>query len=191
MKRRFYLGMLVVLFAGGISPARAGLYLENNFFYFNNSIVSGASEAGSHLYESLFVGATFGKSFFIGWDLNFILRSRQITTATSSMSGLEMGPKFGTFIGKSQSLGLALAVHPLSNMAYTPAGGTSPLGLSGIAFQLEGGFTPQIGKNSFIGFKLLYNYAYFYRSTDASNVTSNVAFTHGTFLPTISIGLRY
>ncbi len=177
-------------FVVGISSARAGLIIEDNLLYFNSSLAASGSSSTSRLLGNIAVGATIPAEYQIGWSVNYISRSDGSGGGTSTLSGTEMGPRFGIFLGKQQWFSLAVVWHPLAKATYTPAGGTAQ-SLSGTGYEAELGFAPQVGKHLFAGMKLVYDHASYSQSTDASSVTSNVSYSLSSFLPTLYLSWRF
>ncbi|MGE0615834.1 MAG: hypothetical protein AB7P04_09345 [Bacteriovoracia bacterium] len=173
-----------------VPSAQAGLVFTNDLLYYTNTLSSSSEDKVNRLYESLFVGASIPKVYFIGWNLGLQSRGNTTSAGTSSMSTLVTGPKFGVYIGKAQAFSLALAFNPLARATVTPAGGSEEK-WSGYSIQVELGYTPQVGKHMYVGIKLIYDRASYSTSTNTANVQSNVSYGQSTILPLISLGWRF
>lgn len=172
-----------------VKPCSAGLLIDNSFIYYSNSFKSTALATHSRIFDNVFIGATFGKPFFIGWNLNYLSSSDVSPSGTQKLSGLEMGPKLGLFLGKARVFNFALGIHPLVTLTHTPESGSVEK-LRGTGVSAELGFTPQIAKGIWAGLKLLYRMTSIGERIDANNVTSNVSYSRTEILPTLYLSFR-
>lgn len=178
--------LLVCVFALG-AESRAGLIMDNTLFYDTSSATFAQANSTSRLYAGVLLGATIPKAFFIGWNVVYLSRSLN-QSSSDTISGLELGPKFGVYIGKARTFTLSFALHPLVSMTHTSATGSESL--SGLSYLFELGFTPQIGKSLFAGIKLMYHMSSYSSSTVGTTQTS-VSYSQGTFMPAIFLSWRF
>jgi len=172
------------------SNAYAGLMIEDSFFYDISSVTSSGTDTHSRIFDSFFAGSTFAHSFFIGWNMSYATRSAALGGNTSILNGYEMGPKIGMFLNKGQTLLLAVALNPLVRSTSTLVSGAVQ-SWSGMGAQGEIAYSPQIGKHTFIGVKLIFDYVSYTQSTDSSNLTSSVSYSSPVLMPTIYWSLRF
>ncbi len=146
-----------------------------------------ATNSTSRLYGGILLGATIPKVFFIGWNIVYL--SRQVTAGSAdTIAGLELGPKFGIYIGKNRHFTFAVALHPLVSITHTSA--TTTEELSGISYLFELGFTPQIGKSLYAGIKILYHLSS-YGTATVGTTQSDVSYSHSTLMPAIYLSWRF
>jgi hypothetical protein len=174
----------------GATLAQAGFMLENSFFYDMNGITSTTTDSHSRAFESLFIGSSFGKGFFIGWNTNYSTRSQTLGTSGSTLTGIEMGPKIGSFIDAAGNFLIAFGINPLVRSTYTPVGG-SPETWSGIGYQGELAYSSSIGSHSWIGIKVVYDSIMFSGKTNSSNLNSVINYSSPTISPSFYYSLRF
>ena len=174
----------------GTTLAHAGFMLENSFFYDMNGITSTSTDSQSRAFESLFIGSSFGKGFFIGWNTNYSTRSNSIGASGSTLTGFEMGPKIGSFIDAAGNFLIAFAINPLVRSTYTPKGGSAET-WSGVGYQAEIAYSTPIGGKSWIGIKVVYDAIAYSGKTDSSNLNSVINYSSPTLSPSFYYSLRF
>jgi hypothetical protein len=172
------------------SSASAGLFIEESFFHDLNSVTSSGADAYSRIFNSLFAGSTFGKSFFLGWNVNYSTRKNELNGSTSQLSGLEMGPRVGMFVNKSETLSIAVGVNPLVKATSTLTSGAVET-WNGLGLQGEVTYAAPVKGSLWIGLKLVYNSVSYSQRTDASNVTSAISYTSSTIIPAAYFSFRF
>lgn len=189
-KARLWVGFLIGWAAWSATPACAGLIIENNALYYSSGLNSGVDGLSSKLFGSISVGASMAPRFQVGWNINYVNRSDNPGTGAVTLTGTEMGPRFGVFLGKSQSFGLAVAWHAIASATYTPNGAPAE-SWQGSGFQGELGYAPQITNHLFAGFKLIYDSVTYSKKTDANNLTSSVSYTQSGIIPALYLSWRF
>jgi hypothetical protein len=172
------------------TPAFADLLFDQELIYFNSALTGSSTDSSALFLGSFSVGATFYKDMVIGWTVNSMSRSSASGGATSSLSGIEMGPRIGVFINKAQTMDLTFTYLPLVNMTHTASDGTTGA-WQGTGIQAELGFMPQITNSLFAGFKLMYHSMSFSKSTNSANLTSEVSYSQSNIIPVIAMSWRF
>jgi hypothetical protein len=190
LDRGFFLGATVLGALGFGGAAHAGLIIENNLAYMSSALTTGSSDSSTKYLGSLAFGATVPSSFQVGWNINLVSHADSTSLGSTSLSGTEMGPRFGWFIGKNQWFSLAASYHPLVSATYTPAGGSAEK-WSGSGYELEAGFAPQVGKHLYAGIKILYDHAGYSSRTDSANATSDISYSYNSILPALYLSWRF
>lgn len=190
-KKTALLTVLVIALWGAnpFQRAEAGLVFDQSGIYFLSSLDATAASSGGLLFGHAMLGATIPKIWFIGWSVNYFTRTVEFSGASDSLNVLELGPKFGLYIGKSRAWSLAATINPFVNATYTPSGGSAQ-SLGGLSFSGELSFAPQVAKNLYAGFKVIYHYSSYSESTVGSTTTS-VSYSLSTLLPMIHLSWRF
>ena len=187
MRRPLSLLFLAFLFS---STARAGLIIDQNLFYFSNSVKTGGTDSYQQGHASISIGASIPKIYFLGWKSTYFSESQTSPPGTMTAHGLEMGPRFGVFIGKARNFSFSTTYLPVNTANYkSPAGVSSTL--SGTAFQFELAFAPEISKYLNPGFSLLYHLGSYSTSTDSSNTSSTVSYSRNGFRPSVYLHWKF
>lgn len=172
------------------TSAQAGLIIENSLLYSSSALTTSSASTSSKLFGNISVGATIPKDYQVGWNVNYLSRSDNPGSGATTLSGTEMGPRFGIFIGKQQTFSVAVVWHAIASATYTASGGSAE-SLSGSGFQGELGYAPQISNHLFAGFKLIYNSVSYSKKTDSSNLTSSVSYSQSGVLPVLYLSWRF
>lgn len=185
------LGILTTAFLFFLSASsEAGLIVDQNLIYFSESLANSDEQQASQMVIGFSVSASISKSFQVGWNTNLISRSRTTSSGTETLSGQEFGPAFAMLLGKGQSILLGYAYHPLVQSTYVSTAGSTE-SWQGTGYQIEFGFLPQIKENLWAGFKVFYDTATYSKSTNSSNLTSTVSYTHSVLVPVVSLSWRF
>jgi len=170
--------------------AHAGLILDSSLLYYSTTVPGSTTDTVGKTFGGFSVSGTIDKAFHVGWTLDVTNFSDNPGSGATTLSGMEMGPRFGVYFGKSRALELAVAWLASSNGTYAAAGGSAE-SWSGMGFQGELGYAPEITEIVHVGFKLVYAMNLYSKKTDSANTTSNVSYTRTDILPTLYISLRY
>ena len=162
--------------------------IENSFFYHLGSVES--SDSHSRFFDSFFIGSTFGKGYFLGWNTNYSAKGAKVGAETIALTGYEMGPKFGKLLNKTQTLSIAVVLNPLVRSTATLSNGAIE-SWSGLGAQGEITYAPQVGKSTWFGIKIIFDYVIFNQKTDSGNTTSTMNAPSPSIMPTLYLGWRF
>ncbi len=142
------------------------------------------NETNSRYTTSVFIGASIPKLWFIGWKSTLFADSTKDSAGEAKVSGLEMGPRAGVFLGKSRWWSFTTTYLPVHTAKHTSSAGVESK-LSGSGFEFELTFAPEVFKNLSPGVSLLYHLGSYSSSTDSANTTSNVSYSRSGITPSI------
>jgi hypothetical protein len=180
------LGLLLI--AG--RNADAGVLIDQNLIYLQNSIKTAATESNTHYHASLTLSATMSKDFYFGWKSTYFSDSQQSSSGTMSATGLEMGPRAGYYLTKGHWFSFNLAYLAIHNATYTSQTGVVSK-LSGSGFDFELAFHPDSLSKLSPGVSMIYHLGTYSSSQDSSNTVSTVSYSRNGFYPTIYLHWRF
>jgi hypothetical protein len=175
---------LLISFFFFAPSARAGLIIDNHLFYASSAMKTTDNETNSRYTTSVFIGASIPKLWFIGWKSTLFADSTKDSAGEAKVSGLEMGPRAGVFLGKSRWWSFTTTYLPVHTAKHTSSAGVESK-LSGSGFEFELTFAPEVFKNLSPGVSLLYHLGSYSSSTDSANTTSNVSYSRSGITPSI------
>ena len=178
-KITFYLFFLLF----GIS-SNAGLLIDNNLFYYTNSLSTSKTESYNHYHLAASFSASVNKAYFLGWKSSYYSDTQKGSAGTMTVNGLEMGPRAGVYLSKSKWSSLSIAYLPIHTGTYSSDTGTVSK-LSGSGFQFEFTFAPEVYTNLSPGISLLYHLGSYSTSENSTNTTSSVSYSRNGFFPSI------
>ena len=184
------LRIVMSLFGCLFAEARAGVLVDQNLMYLQNSMNTNATESTSHYHASITLSATMSKDLYFGWKSNYFGDSQQTSAGTMSVSGLEMGPRAGYYLTKGHWFSLNLAYLAIHNATYTSASGVVSK-LSGSGFDFELAFHPDSLSKLSPGISILYHLGTYSTSQDSNNTVSTVSYSRNGVYPSIYLHWRF
>jgi hypothetical protein len=170
--------------------AVAGVLIDQNLIYLQNSMQTSTTESHTHYHASLTLSATMSKDFYFGWKSTYFSDSQTTSGGTLSATGLEMGPRAGYYLTKGHWFSFNLAYLAIHNATYTSQSGVVSK-LSGSGFDFELAFHPDSLSRLSPGFSLIYHLGTYSSSQNASNTVSTVSYSRNGFYPTIYLHWRF
>jgi hypothetical protein len=186
--RGLRVALLILGFVSG--SAQAGVLIDQNLMYIQNSVKTDATESSTHYHAALTLSATMSKDFYFGWKSNYFGDTLQTSAGTMKIAGLEMGPRVGYYLTKGHWMSLNLAYLAIHNATYTSASGTVSK-LSGSGFDFELAFHPDSFSKLSPGISLLYHLGTYSTSQDSNNTVSTVSNSRNGFFPSIYLHWRF
>jgi len=173
-----------------VRSADAGLLLDQSMVYFSNAITTSGANSSTHYHASFSLSSPVTKEIFMGWKSTFYGETQVDSSGTMKMTGLELGPRFGYYLGKSKWMSLSVAYLPLHSGTHTSSAGVQTK-MSGSGFDFEYAIHPEVFSNLSPGFSLIYHMGTYTSATDASNTTSTVTYSRKGFYPSFYLHWKF
>jgi hypothetical protein len=167
-----------------LTPAHAGLIIDNHLSFLDSRSSTVSSESYSKYNLSLSIGASIPKIYFLGWKTTTHADWQKGSAGTAKISGLEMGPRFGVFLTKNKWASFTSTYLPVYTANQTTDSGTVTK-LSGSGFEFELTFAPEVFKHLSPGISLLYHIGSYSSATNSAGSTSAVSYSRNLFIPSI------
>jgi hypothetical protein len=182
--------LLFGILAGLPTVAHAGVLIDQNLLFLQNSSKTSDTETYTHYHASMTIGATMNRDFYFGWKVNYFSDSQQGSGGTMKCTGLEMGPRATYYLSKSHWTSFSLAYLPVHNSTYTSDQGVVSK-LSGSGFDFELAFHPDSFTKLSPGISLLYHLGSYSSSENSSSTLSTVSYSRNGFYPSIYLHWRF
>ncbi|AZZ35401.1 hypothetical protein CIK05_00825 [Bdellovibrio sp. qaytius] len=163
---------------------------ELGLFYFTDDLSSTSSISHSRtIYDFAVLMTSEGKRLLgIGW--NYVgATSDDVTTATTSYSSTETGPKFTYMFGSNQDWYLGLAYNLLAKAQFSDANGSAEW--RGTSLKAEFGFLPKITSRINAGVKLNYHQASYNEQITNTTTLTQTTNTKTMIYPTFSLVFKF
>lgn len=187
--RKFYL-LFVLFFLSSSAFAAFNIELFGNYTSDTDNV---DNESYSKTYYGVYLGASLdGKQAFY-FGQNLMMHSRSLKGSGASQAGTlnitELGPRFTIFMGESQSWALSMAWHPYAKGERVRSGSTEKI--SGWAYLVSFGYQIKLGRGFNLGANMSYHALSISKSTNSSNVESEVSHSYTNIIPMITISFRF
>lgn len=175
----------------GLSSSAATI--ELNLFYYSDSFsISDTENSNNRTFWDICptVDLTSKGRFNVGWNYASMSFTDKMDTAETTLTIVDMGPKFTYYFDKGLHWPLAFTYNLISTGKYTQ--GSSPSAEQrGTSMKVEVGYTPEVTEKVFIGAKLNYYKADFKEEVTGDTNLAKVTNGRSTIYPSFSFLYRW
>jgi len=151
------------------------------------------NESYSKSYYGLFLGASLDGKQAVYFGQSVMLHSRSLKGSGSSTAGTlsvtELGPRFTLFFGESQGWAPTTVWNPYAKGKRQRAGASEDI--SGWSYMASFGYQLRLTKGFTLGANISYHSLSISKSTDSSNIETQVSHKYTSIIPMITIALRF
>ena len=146
----------------------------------------------SKMSNRAFLGASLDDAgkFYFGQNISSFSREFKVTSGTSELSVLELGPRVQLYFNDMKTIFITLAWNPYLKGDRTNTTGASEE-ISGSSILGAIGYQMKLSKKFHLGGTLNYHSISISKSTDSSNVESDVSQSYSSIYPMIELSFRF
>lgn len=182
--------LLLLLFLFSFSAeSRVVIELANN--YSSDSDNASGTFEYSRMTNQFFLGAAIGKKnrLYFGQNLTQFNRSFTSDGSVVEVSSLELGPRFQYYFSEENTWHVVLTWNPYAKGERTSGGSTDSI--SGSSYDIALGYQFKVNRSIYMGATITYHALNISKTTDSSNLESEVSHSYSSIYPLLTLSLRF